>query len=90
MGKKILEWSEHPQQAFAHAVYLNDKYELDGRDANGYTGISWALGGRHDRPWGPERPIYGLIRTMTLAGMQRKIDTRAYIQRWSTMNNEQL
>ena len=79
-GKKILEWSETPEEAFAHAVYLNDKYELDGRDANGYTGISWAIGGRHDRPW-KTHPIFGTVRFMSLDGMRRKIDVEAYIQR---------
>lgn len=78
-GKKILEWCETPEEAFAHAVYLNDKYELDGRDANGYTGISWAIGGRHDRPW-KARPIFGTVRFMSLDGMHRKIDVEAYIE----------
>ncbi len=78
-GKKILEWSATPAEAFQHAVYLNDTYELDGRDANGYTGISWAIGGRHDRPW-KERPIFGTVRYMSLAGMRRKIDIEAYIK----------
>ncbi len=78
-AKKILEWSASPDEAFKHAVYLNDKYELDGRDANGYTGIAWAIGGKHDRPWPPERPIFGTIRYMALSGMQRKMDTRLYI-----------
>lgn len=82
-AKKILEWTATPQEAFENAVYLNDKYELDGRDANGYTGIAWAIGGKHDRPWPPERPVFGLIRYMALSGMQRKMDTRAYIYRWS-------
>ncbi|HVB24813.1 MAG TPA: deoxyribodipyrimidine photo-lyase [Ktedonobacteraceae bacterium] len=81
-AKKILEWTATPEEAFNHAVYLNDKYELDGRDANGYTG-AWAIGGKHDRPWGPEHPIFGLVRTMSLKGMQRKMDTRAYINMWS-------
>ncbi len=81
-AKKILEWTATPDEAFDHAVYLNDKYELDGRDANGYTGIAWAIGGKHDRPWGPERPIFGLVRYMALSGMQRKMDTRAYIYKW--------
>lgn len=83
-AKKILEWTASPEQAFEDAVYLNDKYELDGRDANGYTGIAWAIGGKHDRPWGPERPIFGLVRYMALSGMQRKMDTRAYIYKWNT------
>ena len=82
-AKKILEWTASPEDAFNDAVYLNDKYELDGRDANGYTGIAWAIGGKHDRPWAPERPIFGLVRYMALSGMQRKMDTRAYIYKWS-------
>ena len=82
-GKKILEWSETPEEAFQNAVYLNDKYELDGRDANGYTGISWAIGGRHDRPW-RERPIFGLIRYMSANGIKQKIDTQAYIYKHSS------
>ncbi len=82
-AKKILEWTESPEQAFDDAVYLNDKYEIDGRDANGYTGIAWAIGGKHDRPWAPERPIFGLVRYMALSGMQRKMNTRAYIYKWS-------
>ena len=81
-AKKILEWTATPEEAFEDTVYLNDKYEIDGRDANGYTGIAWAIGGKHDRPWGPERPIFGLVRYMALSGMQRKMDTRAYIYKW--------
>lgn len=81
-GKKILEWTSTPEEAFDYAVYLNDKYELDGRDANGYAGIAWAIGGKHDRPWAPERPIFGLVRYMALSGMKRKMDTRAYIYKW--------
>jgi deoxyribodipyrimidine photo-lyase len=80
-AKKILEWSETPQEAFASSVYLNDKYELDGRDAGGYVGISWAIGGLHDRPW-KERPIFGLIRYMSADGMKRKFDTQAYIYKY--------
>ena len=56
-AKKILEWSKTPARAFQMAVYLNDKYELDGRDPNGYAGIAWAIVGKHDRPWF-ERPIF--------------------------------
>ncbi|GCE27255.1 deoxyribodipyrimidine photo-lyase [Dictyobacter alpinus] len=80
-AKKILEWSETPEQAFNISVYLNDKYELDGRDANGYVGISWAIGGLHDRPW-RERPIFGLIRYMGASGMKRKMDTQYYISKY--------
>jgi deoxyribodipyrimidine photo-lyase len=60
-AKKILEWTPTPEQAFEIAVKLNDRYELDGRDPNGYTGIAWAIGGKHDRPWPPQRKVFGLI-----------------------------
>lgn len=80
-GKKILEWTETPEEAFDTSVYLNDKYELDGRDASGYVGISWAIGGLHDRPW-KERPIFGLIRYMSADGMKRKFDTNGYIYKY--------
>jgi deoxyribodipyrimidine photo-lyase len=81
-AKKILEWSRNPREAYAIAVRLNDKYELDGRDSNGYAGIAWAIGGKHDRPWGPARPIFGTIRYMSGASTGRKFDSRTYIRRW--------
>lgn len=81
-AKKILEWSKSPRAAYEIAVRLNDRYELDGRDPNGYAGIAWAIGGKHDRAWGPERPVYGMIRYMSAAGAGRKFDSRAYIARW--------
>ncbi len=80
-AKKILEWSPTPAEAFARAVELNDRYELDGRDPNGYTGIAWAIGGKHDRAWGPERPIYGTVRYMSYASTSRKFDSKEYIRR---------
>lgn len=79
-GKKILEWSANAQQAIEIAVYLNDKYELDGRDPNGYAGILWAIGGLHDRPWF-ERPVYGMVRYMNANGAAKKFNTQAYIDR---------
>ncbi len=79
-AKKILEWTPDPAAAFAIAIDLNDRYELDGRDPNGYTGVAWAVGGKHDRPW-PERPIFGTIRYMNESGLRRKIDCAAYIER---------
>jgi deoxyribodipyrimidine photo-lyase len=79
-AKKILEWSPDAETAFDIAVDLNDRYEMDGRDPNGYTGISWAICGRHDRPWG-ERPIFGTIRYMSGASTGRKFDSAAYIAR---------
>jgi deoxyribodipyrimidine photo-lyase len=82
-AKKILEWSRTPEAAFDAAIEMNDRYELDGRDPNGYAGIAWAIGGKHDRPWGPERPVYGKIRYMSFASTSRKFDSRRYIARWS-------
>ena len=77
-AKKILEWSPSPEIALQTAIDLNDKYELDGRDANGYTGIAWSLGGVHDRPWF-ERPVYGKIRYMSYNGCKNKFDISEYI-----------
>jgi len=78
-AKKILEWAPNPATAFDWAVMLNDKYELDGRDPNGYAGIAWAIVGRHDRPWF-DRPIFGLVRTMMEASTRKKFDAELYIQ----------
>lgn len=78
-AKKILEWSKTPAQAFQMAVYLNDKYELDGRDPNGYAGIAWAIVGKHDRPWF-ERPIFGKIRYMSFNSTSKKFDSKSYIR----------
>jgi deoxyribodipyrimidine photo-lyase len=80
-AKKILEWRPSPAEAYEIAVRLNDRYELDGRDPNGYAGIAWAIVGKHDRAWGPERPVYGKIRYMSYASTSRKFNSRAYIQR---------
>ena len=77
-AKKILEWSESASAAIRMAVYLNDKYSLDGRDANGYAGILWAIGGLHDRPWF-DRPIYGQVRYMSYGGAKSKFDVAAYV-----------
>lgn len=77
-AKKILEWSPNPATAWENAVILNDKYELDGRDPNGYSGIAWAIGGVHDRPWF-NRPIFGVIRYMSRASTGKKFDSKLYI-----------
>lgn len=77
-AKKILEWSPSPEEALDIAIFLNDKYELDGRDPNGYTGCAWSIGGVHDRAWG-ERPVSGKIRYMNANGAGRKFDIRKYI-----------
>jgi deoxyribodipyrimidine photo-lyase len=79
-AKKILEWTASPEQAMKVAVYLNDRYELDGRDPNGYAGIAWSIGGVHDRAWG-ERAIFGKIRYMSYNGAKSKFDIAAYIER---------
>ena len=76
-AKKILEWTASPEEAMAVAVYLNDKYQLDGRDPNGYAGIAWSIGGVHDRPWS-ERPVFGMVRYMNFNGCKRKFDIAKY------------
>lgn len=81
-AKKILEWSENSVRALRIAIYLNDRYALDGRETNGYTGIAWSIGGVHDRGWG-ERPIFGTIRYMNAAGARRKFDVNRYIRLWT-------
>jgi deoxyribodipyrimidine photo-lyase len=77
-AKKILEWSASPEEALKTAIYLNDKYQLDGRDPNGYTGCAWSIGGVHDRAWG-ERSVFGKIRFMNRAGCNRKFDVDRYM-----------
>lgn len=89
-AKKILEWSESPEAAFEIAVRLNDKYELDGRDPNGYAGIAWSIGAKHDRPWAPMRPVFGSIRYMSAAGCARKFDVKSYIDRVDAMEQGRL
>jgi deoxyribodipyrimidine photo-lyase len=81
-GKKILEWSNSPREALAIMIELNNKYALDGRNPNSYSGIFWVLG-RYDRPWGPERPIFGKIRYMSSENTARKIKTGAYRERFA-------
>ncbi|MBM4167596.1 MAG: deoxyribodipyrimidine photo-lyase [Ignavibacteria bacterium] len=81
-AKKILEWTSSPEEALAVTIYLNDRYELDGRDPNGYVGAAWSIGGVHDQAWG-ERPVFGKVRYMNFAGCKRKFDVDAYIQRYT-------
>ncbi len=78
-AKKILEWTRSPEIALETAIYLNDRYELDGRDPNGYTGIAWSIGGLHDRAWN-EREVFGKIRYMSYKGCKSKFDTKRYIE----------
>lgn len=80
-AKKILEWTPDPETALSTAIYLNDRYQLDGRDPNGYTGCAWSIAGVHDRAWA-ERPVYGKIRYMNYKGAKRKFDVERYIKKW--------
>jgi deoxyribodipyrimidine photo-lyase len=81
-GKKILEWSASPEEALAVMIELNNKYALDGRDPNSYSGIFWTLG-RYDRAWGPERPVFGTVRYMSSANTARKMRVKPYIARYA-------
>lgn len=82
-GKKILEWSPTPEEALQVMIHLNNKYALDGRDPNSYSGIFWCLG-RFDRAWGPERPIFGKIRFMSSDSTMRKLKAKKYVQRYQS------
>ncbi len=86
-GKKILHWSATPREALATMTHLNNKYAVDGRDPNSYSGIFWTLG-RYDRPWGPERPIFGTIRYMTSENTARKLRVREYLRRYGSSGSE--
>lgn len=77
-AKKILEWTQGPEEALAIAIYLNDKYEIDGRDPNGYVGCMWSICGVHDQGW-QERPVFGKVRYMNYAGCKRKFNVDGYI-----------
>lgn len=78
-GKKILEWSRTPHKALKIMIELNNRYAVDGRDPNSYSGIFWCLG-RYDRPWGPERPIFGTVRYMSSQNTARKVNVKNYIR----------
>ena len=78
-GKKIIEWSKTPETAYRTALYLNNRYFLDGRDANSFSNIAW-LFGQHDRGW-TERPVFGTVRYMNAAGLERKTDPKAYVEK---------
>jgi deoxyribodipyrimidine photo-lyase len=80
-GKKVLEWTKHPSEAMAILIELNNRYALDGRNPNSYTGISWVLG-RYDRPWAPEREVYGVIRYMSSTNTVKKLRMKAYLAKW--------
>ncbi|NIR43706.1 MAG: deoxyribodipyrimidine photolyase [Gemmatimonadetes bacterium] len=81
-GKKILEWSPSPRDALEVMIELNNRYALDGRDPNSYSGIFWCLG-RYDRPWGPERPIFGKVRYMSSENTVRKLRVSEYLEKYA-------
>ncbi len=81
-GKKILQWTRDPEQALEFMVELNNKYALDGRNPNSYSGIFWTLG-RYDRPWGPERPVFGTIRYMSSENTARKVAVKEYLRKYA-------
>ena len=83
-GKKIIEWTKSPSEAFEIALFLNNKYELDGRDPNGYAGVAWCFG-KHDRPW-EEREIFGNVRFMNKSGLERKFNMESYVQRVNALS----
>ncbi len=83
-AKKILEWSPSIAVAYRRAVWLNDRYELDGRDPNGYAGIAWAIVGKHDRAWS-DRPVFGKIRYMSFASTSRKFDSKKFIEQITSL-----
>ena len=78
-GKKILEWGKTPKEAFDSAIYLNNKYLLDGRDPNSFTGVAWCFG-KHDRPW-RERDVFGTVRYMNDKGLKRKFNMEKYTEK---------
>lgn len=80
-GKKVLQWSATPEDALATMIDLNNRYALDGRDPNSYSGIFWTLG-RYDRPWGPERPVFGTVRYMSSENTARKLRVTEYVARY--------
>jgi deoxyribodipyrimidine photo-lyase len=83
-GKKILEWSPSPREALGRLIELNNRYALDGRDPNSYSGIFWTLG-RYDRPWAPERPIFGQVRYMSSENTRRKLHVKRYLARYTPL-----
>lgn len=85
-GKRILTWTETPEEAFRIALFLNNKYELDGRDPNGFTGVAWCFG-KHDRAW-PTHPVFGKVRMMAASGLRRKFDADAYARKYEVKHGK--
>jgi deoxyribodipyrimidine photo-lyase len=86
-GKKILEWTKKPEYAFKTALYLNNKYALDGRDPNSFAGVAWCFG-KHDRPW-KERPVFGKVRYMNSNGLKRKFNPDLYSEQIYSLLDKQ-
>ncbi len=86
-GKRLIEWTRTPEDAYRIALYLNNKYELDGRDANGFTGVAWCFG-KHDRAW-PTHSIFGKVRRMTASGLRRKFDSDAYARKYEVKDAQE-
>jgi deoxyribodipyrimidine photo-lyase len=85
-GKKILEWSNTPEHAYRTTLYLNNKYFVDGRDPNSFANVSWVYG-QHDRGW-TERPVFGKVRYMSAAGLERKAKPEEYVEKVERMISE--
>lgn len=85
-GKKILEWTATPQVALNVMIELNSRFALDGRNPNSYSGIFWVLG-RYDRPWGPERPVFGTVRYMSSENTQKKLHVKEYLKTYDPHAN---
>lgn len=86
-GKKVLHWSRTPREALEILIHLNNKYALDGRDPNSYSGIFWCLG-RYDRPWPPERPVFGTVRSMSSESTRRKFRVEGYVKRYASRTGQ--
>jgi deoxyribodipyrimidine photo-lyase len=86
-GKLVLAWQRTPEEAFMTLIDLNDRYSIDGRDPNSWANIAWIFGS-YDRPWGPERPIYGTVRYMTSDSAKRKLRMKEWLRRWSATGGQ--
>lgn len=84
-AKKIIEWSPSFEVAYKNILFLNNKYFIDGRDPNSYTGVAWCFG-KHDRAW-TERKIFGKLRYMNDKGLERKFDIKAYVDQMNELSS---
>ena len=88
-GKKILEWTSSPREALQVMIHLNNKYAVDGRNPNSYSGIFWVLG-RYDRAWGPEREIFGKVRYMSSDSTRKKLKLNSYLEKFGERTQQTL